>query len=1177
MKNKLILILSALLFNFTLSTYAQYLHAEGREIHDGDGNNFIIRSMGLGGWMLQEGYLMKSDGAYGTQWAFKQKLAETIGEARTEEFYDAWLANHCTKADIDSLKAWGFNTVRVPLHYNLFTLPIEDEPIITENTWLTKGFDMMDELLSWCEANEMYVILDLHAAPGGQGANADICDYDPSKPSLWESEHNRNKMVALWGKLAERYANEKWVGGYDLLNETNWTLPNENALMLELYLNVTEAIRAVDQNHILFIEGNSWANDYTGLTPPWDNNMAYSFHKYWSYNRANDLDWVITLGEEYNVPLWLGETGENSNTWYTDLIALCEANNVGWSWWPLKKAGINNPMEVPMNEDYEYLMRYWKGEETVALTEDEAYNAVMTYARNYNIANVKIKYDVVDAMMRQPYTTETIPFKNHLLGENIYLSDYDLGRNGSAYSDNTVANYSMNTNEFVAWNTGWSYRNDGVDMQKCTDTETNGYNLGWVETNEWLQYTINVPTSKVYDLLIRNASATDDAAIIQLLIDDVAVGATMHLDNTGGWDLWEDKVFSDIVLSEGTHKIKLLLARGGSNLNYMRFTNARPLSSIETTIEKAYTNQQGTQIQLVLNKEWDQNQALSLEDVAIKVNNESSTITSIGYNATNKRLIDITIDREILFKDNIALTVNSTHLIAEDGSNVGTVANLNVENTTYLIHQLPGNIKAENYFVNSGFELEECLDTDGGNNLSFADRDDYVDYKVQVAEEGFYELTYRIATAYMNAKVEVIILGDDGIPIGIQTSTFVSTDGWQQWDDFVTSAHLKQGEYILRFKVKEGSVNINRMSFTNKVNSLSIPGKIQTEFYTVNQGLNFEHCADAFGGYNTSYADPGDYLDFNVEIQEATVYNINYRVAAAYENAGSASLSLISSTDTTLLTTTAFEKTGGWQDWNTFSSEVVLPEGNFTLRLTIESKEFNLNWVDFTPKNYVIHTLPANINVGEHYFNHMVTFDSTLSSNGTPAIVQPQIGSYLEFMVNVPTSGLYDVTYNAATPLDNTGKTSLYQVINNEETLLSEYTFTNTGGYSEWENQESTLQLTEGEYLLKIQVDNSSFNLKSIDFKLHVEDDIISSFVAQELSKIKVYPNPTNQNIKIDLHQKDSLKSIELYTIRGQKLREIQVDNQRFYTIDLSTLQKGIYILKLNDNDSTTVTRVVKN
>ena len=86
-------------------------------------------------------------------------------------------------------------------------------------------------------------MIDLHAAPGGQGYNADISDYDPTKPSLWESELNQNKTVELWKKLSQRYKNEKWIAGYDLINEPNWEIPG-GVLLKELYVQLTNVIRA---------------------------------------------------------------------------------------------------------------------------------------------------------------------------------------------------------------------------------------------------------------------------------------------------------------------------------------------------------------------------------------------------------------------------------------------------------------------------------------------------------------------------------------------------------------------------------------------------------------------------------------------------------------------------------------------------------------------------------------------------------------------------------------------------------------------------------------------------------------------------------------------------------------------------------------------------------------------
>jgi hypothetical protein len=137
-------------------------------------------------------------------------------------------------------------------------------------------------------------------------------------------------VEAIWRNI---YADEDWVAGYDLLNEPNWDLPG-NTAMRALYEEVTDSIRTVDPDHIIFIEGNWWANDFTGLTPPWDDNLVYSPHKYWSTNTAETMQWVTTMRNEHNVPLYLGESGENSNVWFRDAIRLLEDLGIGWAWWP---------------------------------------------------------------------------------------------------------------------------------------------------------------------------------------------------------------------------------------------------------------------------------------------------------------------------------------------------------------------------------------------------------------------------------------------------------------------------------------------------------------------------------------------------------------------------------------------------------------------------------------------------------------------------------------------------------------------------------------------------------------------------------------------------------------------------------------------------------------------------
>ena len=93
------------------------LRVQEQEIVNNQGP-FLIKSIGTGNWMIQEGYMMQTtDAGIGTHTQFRTKLEQEMGEDRTAEFYQDWLDNHMDKADIDSMKAWGFNAIRPALHY----------------------------------------------------------------------------------------------------------------------------------------------------------------------------------------------------------------------------------------------------------------------------------------------------------------------------------------------------------------------------------------------------------------------------------------------------------------------------------------------------------------------------------------------------------------------------------------------------------------------------------------------------------------------------------------------------------------------------------------------------------------------------------------------------------------------------------------------------------------------------------------------------------------------------------------------------------------------------------------------------------------------------------------------------------------------------------------------------
>jgi len=575
--------LSLLFVSISFSIFGQgFLHRDGQKIVDGSGKNIILRGLGIGGWMVQEGYMLKTDGFAGTQFKIKNKIEELIGTEATNEFYKAYLKNGITKRDIDSLASWGFNSVRLPMHYNLYTLPIEKETVLDQNTWLEEGFKMTDDLLKWCEANKMYLILDLHAAPGGQGMDANISDYDTSKPSLWESEANKKKMVALWVKLAERYKDNPWIGGYDIINEPNWNFSGTNkngcdeklnAPLRTLQLEITKAIRTVDKNHLVIIEGNCWGNNYSGVFPLWDENLALSFHKYWNYNDQASIQDIVNLRKEHNVPIWMGEGGENSNVWFTESISLLEKNNIGWAFWPMKKVeNIAGVTSVTKNADYQKLLDYWKNGGTKP-TPSFAKKALMQLAENYKMDKVTVKPDVIDAMFRQVQTTETKPYKNHNLPAKVFAVHYDLGQNGFAYKDNDFVNYKTVTGKFDAWNKGDKMRNDGVDIEECKDKSNVGFAVGFIEVGEWLQFSVNAQDTN-FNIDIRYAN-TGDTGKLTIENESGNVLATIELPKTGGNDIWKTVTVKNISLKKGSNKLKVKFKKGGFSLNYFEFKIAK--------------------------------------------------------------------------------------------------------------------------------------------------------------------------------------------------------------------------------------------------------------------------------------------------------------------------------------------------------------------------------------------------------------------------------------------------------------------------------------------------------------------------------------------------------------------------------------------------------------------------
>jgi hypothetical protein len=158
------------------------------------------------------------------------------------------------------------------------------------------------------------------------------------------------------------------VAGYDLLDEpllseqTPWI---GGAEVRDFYVRTTAAIRSVDPNHILFACGTAWCGSTAGvqaILPPWDNNMVLVFHKYWDQNNPASIQGYLDLRSQYNIPLWNGESGENTNGWAKGMADLLGKHNIGWSWWTYKKVNQNtNACMIPQPPNYDLILSYVGG------------------------------------------------------------------------------------------------------------------------------------------------------------------------------------------------------------------------------------------------------------------------------------------------------------------------------------------------------------------------------------------------------------------------------------------------------------------------------------------------------------------------------------------------------------------------------------------------------------------------------------------------------------------------------------------------------------------------------------------------------------------------------------------------------------------------------------------------
>lgn len=326
-----------------------------------NGQPLLLRGYTFGTWMNLEHFMM---GLPGPHSMIHAAFEEVYGKENADAFFLCLHRQMISDGDAAMLKSMGINTIRIPFNYHYF---MDDS---RPGVWLEEGFTHLEEAVALCRRHGLYAILDLHAAPGGQN-NDWHADNITGQSLFWKYGCFQQQTCQLWQEIARRFADDPWIAGYDVINEPGYDLTKEQ--FNGFYNQVVQAIRQVDKDHIIFLEGDDFGRSFDLFDEPEDPQITYAVHFYPFVIEEDVLDPAmpparrdeifeeifyrqLKVRQRFHRPIWCGESGYNipdgQEDFYAGLllknITLCEDNNLSWSLWTYKDArrmGIVIPRE----------------------------------------------------------------------------------------------------------------------------------------------------------------------------------------------------------------------------------------------------------------------------------------------------------------------------------------------------------------------------------------------------------------------------------------------------------------------------------------------------------------------------------------------------------------------------------------------------------------------------------------------------------------------------------------------------------------------------------------------------------------------------------------------------------------------------------------------------------------
>lgn len=380
----------------------RFITIDGPDLLKPDGSKLFIKGTNLGNWLNPEGYMFKFNKANSARF-IDEMFCQLVGPDFTAEFWQAFKDNYITRSDIQFIKHTGSNTVRLPFHYKLFT----DEDYMGL-TVAQDGFARIDSVVKWCREADLYLILDMHDAPGGQ--TGDNIDDSYGYPWLFESEKSQQLYCDIWRNIADYYKNEPVILGYELFNEPIApyfdNVDELNGKLEDIYKMGVAAIREVDNNHIILLGGSQWNGNFEPLTDStFDHNIMYTCHRYGGEPTKEAIMNFISFRDKVNLPMYMGEIGHNTNEWMARFCQTMEENNIGWTFWPYKKAEGSCFAGITLPEGWDAIIQFseaprstYKEIRDARPNQAESRKAMMDFVRASRIEHCVVQTEYIEAL-----------------------------------------------------------------------------------------------------------------------------------------------------------------------------------------------------------------------------------------------------------------------------------------------------------------------------------------------------------------------------------------------------------------------------------------------------------------------------------------------------------------------------------------------------------------------------------------------------------------------------------------------------------------------------------------------------------------------------------------------------------------------------------------------------------